>query len=74
MFNELDKVVYTKNDKKILVNAMINYPITLDIILDMVISGLEAYKIYEICTRWYIEGINISVGWKSLKPILPLVK
>lgn len=74
MFNELDKVVNTEKDKKILVRAMINYPVTLDDILDMAISGLEAYKIYEICTRWYVKGINISVGWKALKVILPIVK
>lgn len=74
MFNELDKIVSNKKDKKLLIRAMINYPVTLDIILDMVSSGLEAYIIYEMCTRWYIEGINISVAWRNLKIVLPIVK
>lgn len=74
MFNELDKIVSNKRDKKLLIRSMINYPVTLDIILDMVSSGLEACIIYEICTRWYIEGINISVAWRSLKIVLPIVK
>lgn len=74
VFNELDKVVFNKKDKKLLIRAMINYPVTLDIILDMVKSGLEACIIYEICTRWHIEGMNINLGWKGLKMVLPIVK
>lgn len=74
MFNELDKIVAIEKDKKLLDKAMVNYPVTLDIILDMIEAGVEPYKIYEICKRWYIDGINIKVGWKCLKAALPIIR
>ena len=74
LFDELDKVVNNKKDKKILIKAMINYPVVSETLIDMVTHGLEPYQVYEICTRWYIEGIGIKQGWLTLKNVLPVIK
>lgn len=74
MFDELDKVTSNEKDKKLLVKAMIDYPVVSETLIDMVTHGLEPYQIYEICTRWYIERINIKQGWSILKNILSVIK
>ena len=71
---ELDKLVKDERTRELIVQTLILYPVTWEIIRDMICHGLSGYQIKEMCGRWYIKGQPISIAWRNIKTVLTVIR
>lgn len=71
---ELDKLVKDERTRELIVQTLILYPVTWEIIRDMMCHGLSGYQIKEMCGRWYIKGQPISIAWRNTKTVLTVIR
>lgn len=71
---ELDKLVKDEETRELIVQTLILYPVSWEIIRDMIGQGLSGYQIKAMCGRWYIKGQSISIAWRNTKTVLTVIR
>lgn len=71
---ELDFLVSDEKDKELITQTLILFPVTWEIIRDMICQGLSGYQIKEMCGMWYIKGQPISIAWRNTKTVLGVIR
>lgn len=71
---ELDKLVKDEETRELIVQTLILYPVTWEIIRDMICQGLSGYQIKAMCGIWYIKGQPISIAWRNTKTVLGVIR
>jgi len=64
---ELKILVYNESDRKIINDIIIKFPITWDIIREMIMKGWNVNQIQTFCNEIYFKGKIISDIWNSIK-------
>ena len=69
---ELDLLVEDEEVKELIVQALILYPVSWDVVKDMICLGLKGYQIKEMCDMWYKKGQSIEEMWRGAKTVLTI--
>ncbi|WP_291567070.1 MULTISPECIES: hypothetical protein [unclassified Clostridium] len=71
---ELKMIVHKKEDIKIIKDAIYKYPVTWNTIRRMLLCGLEASQIKNLCGKWYKGGYIISDMWDIIESCIQQFK
>lgn len=71
---ELDVLVKGEKEKDLITQTLILYPVTWDIVREMICQGLSGYQIKAMCGMWYIKGQPISIAWRNTKTVLAVIR
>lgn len=71
---ELKMIVHKSEDIKIIKDTITKYPVTYDTIRKMILHGLEANHIKNLCSKWYEGGYIISDMWDAIQSYMQQFK
>ncbi|MBY6838698.1 hypothetical protein [Clostridium botulinum] len=69
---ELDMLIFNENDKTIIKSTIDRYPVTWDIVKEMILQGIGSKQIEKFCEHCYCNGGIITDDWHMVKNILSL--
>ncbi len=71
---ELDVLVKGEKEKDLITQTLILYPVTWDIVREMILQGLTSYQIKSMCDMWYKNGQPINIAWRNTKTVLTVIR
>ncbi|NFI92834.1 hypothetical protein FC961_00145 [Clostridium botulinum] len=69
-YTELKMLVNSKNHRKILIKTIMKYPVNYKTIREMILKGLKAKQIKDMCTMCFRKGLIISDYWNNINNLL----
>ncbi|MGG7200745.1 hypothetical protein ACQPUL_08360 [Clostridium butyricum] len=69
-YEELKLIVNNEDDINNIEKIIINYPVSYETIIRMILAGIDVLEINEICEKCNNSGIQISYWWDSMGIII----
>lgn len=70
---ELGRLVKGEEERDLIAQTLILYPVTWDIVREMILQRLTCYQIKAMCDAWYRNGQPIREAWDSTKAVLDFI-